>query len=216
MFRNYIKIAWRSLFKHKLYSLLNIAGLTFGLVCFFLIGLFVFDELTFDEQHQNADRIYRLIEHKSVKGEQTVIAGGGYKLAEESKKVIADIENTTRISRTGRANLINPERPEINFQENITLADANFLKVFDFPLVEGNKETALSEPIANSAFLIFATRVYFQASDLVVGKSSCSIISRASCLNLSFSKKSPSNFQFNFMLTFSNVCIIEIIVRILP
>jgi len=146
MFRNYIKIAWRSLFKHKLYSLLNIAGLTFGLVCFFLIGLFVFDELTFDEQHQNADRIYRLIEHKSVKGEQTVIAGGGYKLAEESKKVIADIENTTRISRTGRANLINPERPEINFQENITLADANFLKVFDFPLVEGNKETALSEP----------------------------------------------------------------------
>lgn len=146
MFRNYVKIAWRNLFKNKLYSLLNIAGLTFGLICFFLIGLFVFDELTFDEQHSNANRIYRLIEHTSVKGEQSVIAGGGYKLAEEAKKAIADVENTTRMSRIGRANLINPERLEINFQEDVTLADENFLKIFDFPLIEGNKETALNEP----------------------------------------------------------------------
>jgi putative ABC transport system permease protein len=146
MFRNYIKIAWRSLFKNRLYSLLNIAGLTFGLICFFMIGLFVFDELTFDEQHSKADRIYRLIEHKSEKGEQTVIAAGGYKIAEESKKVIAGVENTTRMTRTGRANLINPEKPDINFQEDVTIVDANFLKVFDFPLLEGDKETALIEP----------------------------------------------------------------------
>ncbi len=146
MFRNYVKIAWRNLFKNKLYSSLNIAGLTFGLICFFLIGLFVFDELTFDEQHSKADRIYRLIEHKSVKDEQTVIAAGGYKLAEESKKVIAGVENTTRIRRIGRANLINPEKPDINFQEDVTIVDANFLKVFDFPLLEGDKETALNEP----------------------------------------------------------------------
>jgi putative ABC transport system permease protein len=146
MFRNYLKITWRNLFKNKLYSLLNIAGLTFGLICFFLIGLFVFDELTFDQQHSKADRIYRLIENKSVKGEQTVIAAGGYKLAEESKKVIAGVENTTRIRRTGRANLINPEKPDINFQEDVTIVDANFLKVFDFPLLEGDKETALTEP----------------------------------------------------------------------
>jgi putative ABC transport system permease protein len=146
MFRNYVKIAWRNLFKNKLYSLLNIAGLTFGLVCFFLIGLFVFDELTFDQQHTNADRIYRLIEHKSEKGKQTIIAGGSFKISEESKKVIGEIENSTRISRIGRANLINPERPEINFQEDVTLVDENFLKIFDFPLIEGNKETALGEP----------------------------------------------------------------------
>ncbi|RYU93437.1 ABC transporter permease [Emticicia agri] len=146
MFRNYIKIAWRSLFKNKLYSLLNIAGLTFGLICFFMIGLFVFDELTFDEQHSKADRIYRLIEHKSEKGEQTVIAAGGYKIAEESKKVIAGVENATRMTRTGRANLINPEKPDINFQEDVTIVDANFLKIFDFPLLEGDKETALIEP----------------------------------------------------------------------
>lgn len=146
MFRNYVKIAWRNLFKNKLYSLLNIAGLTFGLICFFLIGLFVFDELTFDEQHSNADRIYRLIEHKSEKGEQTIIAGGSFKVAEESKKVIGEIENSTRIIRLGRANLINPERPEINFQEDVTVVDENFLRIFDFPLIEGNRETALNEP----------------------------------------------------------------------
>ncbi|MBA4849210.1 ABC transporter permease [Emticicia sp. BO119] len=146
MLRNYIKIAWRNLFKNKLYSLLNIAGLTFGLICFFLIGLFVFDELTFDEQHSNADRIYRLIEHKSAKGEQTIIAGGSFKVAEESKKVIVAIENSTRVIRMGRANLINPERPEINFQEDVTTVDENFLRIFDFPLIEGTRETALTEP----------------------------------------------------------------------
>lgn len=146
MFRNYVKIAWRNLFKNKLYSLLNIAGLTFGLICFFLIGLFVFDELTFDQQHSKADRIYRLIEHKSEKGDQTIIAGGSFKVSEESKKVIGEIENSTRISRIGRANLINPERPEINFQEDVTMVDENFLRIFDFPLIEGNRETALAEP----------------------------------------------------------------------
>ncbi|HEY1056235.1 MAG TPA: ABC transporter permease, partial [Emticicia sp.] len=146
MFSNYVKIAWRNLFKNKLYSLLNIAGLTFGLICFFLIGLFVFDELTFDEQHSQADRIYRLIEHKSEKGEQTVIAGGSFKVAEEAKKVIGEVENTTRMSRVGRGNMINPQRPEINFQEDVTMVDGNFLKIFDFPLVEGNRETALVEP----------------------------------------------------------------------
>jgi putative ABC transport system permease protein len=146
MFRNYLKIAWRTLFKNKLYSLLNIAGLTFGLICFFLIGLLVFDELTFNQQHSNADRIYRLIEHKNVKGKQTIVAGGGYKLAEESRQAIGEIENTTRMIRLGRGNLINPERPEINFQEDVTMADENFLKIFDFPLIEGNRATALVEP----------------------------------------------------------------------
>jgi len=88
MIKNYFKIAWRSLWKNKLYPTLNVAGLTFGISCFLLIGLYLFDELTFDEQHRKADRIYRVIEHKTVNGEATIIAAAGYKLAEESKKTI--------------------------------------------------------------------------------------------------------------------------------
>ena len=145
MIKNYFKIAWRTLIQNKLYTLLNVAGLTFGISCFLLIGLYLFDELTFDQQHSKADRIYRVIEHKNVNGEATTIAAAGYKLAEESKKTIAEVENTTRIQRTGRANLVNPENP-VNFQETVTVADEHFLKIFDFPLLSGDKKTALKEP----------------------------------------------------------------------
>ena len=59
--------------RNKLYTVLNIAGLTFGISCFLLIGLYLFDELTFDRQHKNAGRIYRVIEHRTVNGESTMV-----------------------------------------------------------------------------------------------------------------------------------------------
>lgn len=145
MLRNHLKIAFRTLSRNKLYTGLNMAGLALGITCFLLIGLYLFDELTFDQQHSNASRIYRVVEHKAVKGEATTTAAGSYKLAEESKKTVAEVENTTRVSRPGRANLINPENP-VNFQETITNADENFLQLFDFPLLVGDKTTALKEP----------------------------------------------------------------------
>jgi putative ABC transport system permease protein len=146
MIKNYFKIAWRSLWKNKLYTTLNVAGLTFGISCFLLIGLYLFDELTFDEQHSKADRIYRVVEHKTVNGEATTIAAAGYKLAEESKKTIAEVENTTHFQRSGRANLLASENPTNFFQETVTIADENLLQIFDFPMVSGDKKTALKEP----------------------------------------------------------------------
>lgn len=146
MFRNYFKTAFRTLARNKLYTVLNIAGLTFGLSCFLLIGLYLFDELTFDSQHAKGDRIYRVIEHKTVNGEATTIAAAGYKLAEESKKIIPGVENTTRVLRTGRANILNPENPSNFFQETVTVADEHFLDMFDFPLVAGDKKNALTAP----------------------------------------------------------------------
>lgn len=145
MIKNYFKTAWRTLMRHKLYTSLNVAGLTFGISCFLLIGLYLFDELTFDEQHSKADRIYRIIQHRNVKGEQATIAAASYQLAEQSKKTIAEVENTTRVQRTGRANLVNPENP-VNFQETVTIADEHFLEIFDFPLISGDRRTALKEP----------------------------------------------------------------------
>lgn len=146
MLKNYLKTAFRTFIRNKLYTTVNIAGLTFGLSCFLLIGLYVFDELTYDQQHSKGDRIYRVIEHKTVNGESTTIAGAGYKLAEESKKSIPAVENTTRMQRMGRANILNPENPANFFQETVTVADNQFFKIFDFPLVSGNKEVALQAP----------------------------------------------------------------------
>src|SRR5262245_2154131 len=145
MLKSYLKIAWRTVHDNKLYSTLNIVGLGFGLTWFFLIGLYLFDELTFDHQHTKASNIYRVVEHKKVNTESTVIAAAGFTLAEESKHRIAGVETTTRMQRTGRANLIDPNNP-IPFQETVTMVDENFLRVFDFPLLAGDRATALKEP----------------------------------------------------------------------
>ncbi|RYF71229.1 MAG: ABC transporter permease, partial [Cytophagaceae bacterium] len=118
MLRNYLIIAFRTLSRNKLYTTLNVAGLTFGITCFLLIGLYLFDELTFDQQHRNANRIYRAIQHKKTPTEELTIAASSYKVAEESKKRIGEIENSARIIRIGRANLTNLENKN-TFQETI-------------------------------------------------------------------------------------------------
>src|SRR5687768_195451 len=146
MFRNYLRTALRTLSRNKLYTALNIAGLTFGLSCFLLIGLYLFDELTYDTQHKNVGRIYRVIEHKTVNGESTTIAAAGYKLAEESVKTIPGVESTTRLQRQGRANILTPDNPSNFFQETVTVADARFMEIFDFPFISGDRKTALASP----------------------------------------------------------------------
>jgi putative ABC transport system permease protein len=66
-------------------------------------------------------------------------------LAEEAPQALPEVEMTTCMQRSGRSNLIDPENP-VPVQETVTIADENFLQVFDFPLLEGDKRTALKEP----------------------------------------------------------------------
>ncbi len=88
MIKNYFKIAWRNLMKNKVFSFINIFGLTIGLVSFLLIALYVFDELTFDRFHKKGDNIYRIIEFQTTpEGKETKIAGVPYQLAEKAKSV---------------------------------------------------------------------------------------------------------------------------------
>ena len=59
MIKNYFKIAWRNLLKYKGFSAINIFGLAIGMACTLLTFLFVKDELSYDQYHKNADRVYR-------------------------------------------------------------------------------------------------------------------------------------------------------------
>jgi putative ABC transport system permease protein len=146
MIKSYFIMGWRNLWKSKLYSSLNVIGLTFGMVCFLLIGLYVYDELTFDDQHLQGERIYRVITHeKNPNNGATTVAAAGYRLAEESRHSLPEVEKTTRMQRAGRANLVDPENP-VNVQETVTIADEYFFQVFDFPFIEGDRRTALKEP----------------------------------------------------------------------
>ena len=197
MIKNYFKTAWRSLWKNKLYTTLNVAGLTFGISCFLLIGLYLFDELTFDEQHSKANRIYRVIEHKTVNGEATTIAGAGYKLAEESKRTIAEVENTTHLQRIGRANILATENPTNFFQETVTVADENLLRIFDFPLIAGDSKTALKEPNSIIINEDLAMRL-FKRTDVLGETLEFSFIDSTPLKVTAVLKNHPRNSSFDF------------------
>lgn len=146
MFRNYLKIAFRNLVNNKVYSIINLFGLTTGLVCFWLIGLYVFDELTYDAFHKDAGRMYRIIEHKtSTAGKESKIAGVAWNISDRVKNEFPAVEDASRLTILGRSPIYNADYSK-TFYEDFNAADAAFLRFFDFPLVQGDRRTALQAP----------------------------------------------------------------------
>ncbi len=146
MLKSYFVTAYRYLTRQPGYSLLNITGLTFGMICFLLIALYVVDELSFDAFHTDSDRIYRVIETKtSGDGEQTKTGTVAYNISAQGEKNFPQIVASTRAFGMGRANMLNPANNNV-FYDDFWMGDKNFLTVFDFPLLEGDRATALQEP----------------------------------------------------------------------
>jgi putative ABC transport system permease protein len=200
MLQNYFKIAFRNLLRNKLYTTLNITGLTFGITCFLLIGLYIFDELTFDQQHSKGERIYRVIEHKNTKGEQLTIAAASYKLSEESKKNIPEIENTARISQEGRDNLGNVAGQK-KFLENITVANNGLMEMFDFEAIDGNPKVALKAP--NSIVIVEELAMRLFGSIKIVGKTLKWDGYEQPFTVTAVIKNHPRNSSFNFSSVYS-------------
>ena len=146
MIKNYFKIAWRNLMKNKIYSFINVFGLTIGLTTFLLIALYVFDELTFDRFHKNADNIYRIVEDKTTpEGKEIKNAGAGYQVSEKGKVDLPEIKDAARLVTFGRANVATTENTNV-FYEDYTIGNPGFLTTFDFKLLQGDRNTALTAP----------------------------------------------------------------------
>ncbi len=112
--------------KNKIFSFINIFGLTIGLTSFLLIALYIFDELTFDRFHKNADNIYRIVQDKtSPEGKQTKIASVAYQLSEKSKADFSEIKDAVRLIVLGRANVSTSENTNV-FYEDFWLGNPGF------------------------------------------------------------------------------------------
>ncbi|MEP7376968.1 MAG: ABC transporter permease [Chitinophagaceae bacterium] len=168
MIKNYFKIAFRNLWKNKTYSIINILGLTLGLVCFLLIALYVFDEMTFDGFHKSADNIYRLIDNRTTpEGTQTRIAGAGYQVSEKVKTDLPGVKDAVRLLTFGRANVAAVENTNV-FYEPFRIGNPAFLTMFDFPLLRGDRKTALTDP--HSVIITEETAQKFFKTNDVLGK----------------------------------------------
>lgn len=148
MFNNYLKLTLRSINKHKVFSFLNIYGLTIGLMCFMLIFLFIRYELSFDSQHSNADRIYMAVFEAT--GDYNM---GSPKqahthplLAPTLKNEFPEVENATRFSKYNNV-MVSMQDKKFLFDKWVW-ADEFFFDVFDIRLISGDRKTALDQPFS--------------------------------------------------------------------
>ncbi|MFZ6008857.1 MAG: ABC transporter permease, partial [Bacteroidota bacterium] len=147
MLKNYFKLAWRSLFKNKLYSVIILSGLALAYTACILIYLHVSDELSYDRYHENGDRIYRVVKD-FVNDDGTFLpdATTPPALAPAILKEIPEVEEAVRLM-PGWGNKYLVRRGDKTFFEELRYrGDSAVLKVFTFTFLEGNPDKALSKP----------------------------------------------------------------------
>ena len=203
MIRNYIKVAFRNLWKNKGYSAINIIGLSAGLATCLLILLYVWDELSYDNFHEKANRIYRVDSDIRFGGTDMKLAVSSDPMGATLKKDYPQVEQFTRIYGSEGSKLIKKGNEFIT-EPNIAYVDSTFFDVFSFPLISGNPKTALNDP--NTCVISqTAAKKYFGTED-VIGK----VIEtnrKISFKVTALMKDMPSNshFRYDILLSMDNV-----------
>src|SRR5690348_2874052 len=153
MLRNYFKTAWRNLMKNKIFSFINILGLSVGLTCCMLIALYIIRETSYDAYQKNASTIYQLGTEFTGLGNFQKLPNTPAAMGEMMKQQFPEIKQTTRLGR-----LFSEDKTLLQYQPKTGgelksfyetkgyLADSTFFRMFTYNFTEGNPATALSNP----------------------------------------------------------------------
>ena len=149
MFKDYLKISIRNLQKYKGYSLIIILGMAVGIACCLLISIYVYNEMTYDSFHQNADSIYQVYRiDQAPKGGYELSAVTPHPLPIVIRSDYPEIEQVVRIIKRECAITIDGK----GFKDMVYLTDANFFEMFNFPLLNGNPQKVFDH--LNSVVLV--------------------------------------------------------------
>src|ERR1041385_9524213 len=143
MFRNYLKVVWRNLSKNKLYSFINIAGLSVGIACCVLIFLYVQYELSYDKYNVKAGQIYRLTEVLHLPDGNNERAVTSPPMAPTLQANFPEVLKSVRISYSGR--YLSYQNKKIQ-SSHIMYADSTLFDIFTFPMISGSPQKALVNP----------------------------------------------------------------------
>lgn len=152
MLKNYIKIAWRNLVKHKVYSAIKVGGFAFSIAACVLISLYILHELSYDKTYPDADRIYRIVGEFNDQGK--VMRGTAFQ-APLSKAIATDFPEVECIGRllpnalfygAGSNQITTEDNAESVYEQGFTYMDQELLDMLQLPMVYGERATALTEP----------------------------------------------------------------------
>lgn len=143
MIRNYLKIAFRNLWQHKVYSGVNLVGLTLGLTVVMLIALYVKDDLSFDRFHQKGPQIYRLVQDRQgANGSIAKMGNTGYPQGPAFVRELGEFQAFCRF-KNGWNTIV--KKGNEGIKEDLMYADASMLTMFSFEVLAGNPKTALKD-----------------------------------------------------------------------
>lgn len=165
MWKNYFKIAFRSLRKRRLFSFVNVIGLVLGLVTFMTLFAFVATEWTYNDFHANKDRLYRVVVVEG-NGEAEIYLPPGY--ASKLKDQFVDLESVDRVAGFIGGGLIAIPGTDLAFKENeVSYVEGSFFENFSFPVLRGTADLRTSQTAVITEVL---AKKYFGEAD-ALGKS---------------------------------------------
>ncbi len=167
MFKNYFKTAWRNLMKNKVFSFINILGLTIGITVCMMIYLFIMNEFSFDNFHKNGNHIYRVMRGFESDGKSGRVA---YLSGLHAPALLNDFKGQIiRAVRVGENDNLFTVGTKSFHEKKELYVDTDFFKLFSFPLIKGSSTTVLKD--LNSAVLTESTaKKYFGSADNAMGK----------------------------------------------
>lgn len=165
MFKNYFKTAWRNLKRNKLFSVINVLGLTLGITVCMMIFLFIMNEFSVDNFHSNGKNIYRVMRYFDKSKEAVPYLSGPYAPALKND-FPSDIKMAVRVMPSN--DLFTVGTTSFN-EKKVYITDSGFFSLFSFPLIRGNASNVLKNP--NSVVLTETTaKKYFGSVDNAMGK----------------------------------------------
>ncbi len=200
MIKNYFKIAWRNLSRNKVYSIINMLGLSIGLSAAMLILLYSKDEVSYDRFHENNPNIYRVVNQWSNPDGSVKSKDGntGHFQGPKFKEGIAEIREFVRV----KSDFRNIRQNQEVKSEEMLAADSTFFSVFTFPMLSGDPHTALKNP-KNIVISEEMAEKYFHSTDVLGKYLEISEDDKFVQYQITgVSKKCPQNssIKFNFLL----------------
>ena len=144
MFKNYLKVAFRSLNKNRVYSVINILGLALGLTVTILVFMFIKDETSYEKHWSGYERVYRTGIKADMMGQKMDAPVSPSPMANAFRTEFTDVETATRINTVNQEIMVRHEQTKVYIQKGV-YADSTFFKVFDYEFIHGDPNTALKE-----------------------------------------------------------------------
>jgi len=202
MFKNYLKVAIRSLFRDKVYSFINVIGFSIGIACSFLILIWVQDEVRYDRFHEEGERIYRILEDASDDTESLKVGVTAPGLAPHLEKDFPEIEHATTYKSLG-SYLFRTKDNTTNVENRMALARENFFEIFSFKFIEGDPKNCLKDPGKIVLTESLANR-YFEAGN-AIGQTIELVDFGTFIVSAVIEDVHHSHIEFNYLLPFDNV-----------